>query len=69
MFVKENTCLSLINQRDIHTSIFYEMTLKQQWVMIFSCNSNDVPGDFVYVDVNVETEAVHVIGTETHCAK
>jgi hypothetical protein len=45
------------------------MTLKQQWVMIFSCNSNDVPGDFVYVDVNVETEAVHVIGTETHCAK
>jgi hypothetical protein len=69
MFVKENTRLSLINQRDIHTSIFYEMTLKQQWVRIFSCNSNDVSGDFVYVDVNVETEVVDVIGTETHCAK
>ncbi|CAK7325883.1 unnamed protein product [Dovyalis caffra] len=35
---------------------------------IFSCSSNNVTGDSVYVDINVETEVVDVIEMETHCA-
>ncbi|CAK7325114.1 unnamed protein product [Dovyalis caffra] len=47
--------------------MFYEMTLKQKWVRLFSCSNSDdfVTGDSVAVDVNVETEVIDVLGMGT----
>nr|TKS17172.1 hypothetical protein D5086_0000020030 [Populus alba] len=64
MFIKEKN-VALPNQ--VTRSRFYEMTLKQQWVRIFSCsncNDNSTAGDSIAFDVDVETEVVYVFGME-----
>lgn len=70
VFVKEPDLAVHIQMR---TTTFYKMTLKQQWVKIFSCKNNSSSSDVtagrgnnsVSVDVNVEKEVADVEGSET----
>lgn len=64
MFIKEK---NVALRTQVTRSRFYEMTLKQQWVRIFSCsncNDNSTAGDSIAFDVDVETEVVYVFGME-----
>ncbi|KAJ4844808.1 hypothetical protein Tsubulata_033468, partial [Turnera subulata] len=59
MFVKEGTLLT----DQMESSIYYEMTLEQQWVQIFFCENKYNESNVVNVDVVVESEVVTVDGT------
>ncbi|XP_027152509.1 uncharacterized protein LOC113752607 [Coffea eugenioides] len=62
MFVREGT---IMRRYQMSNSMFYVMTLEQQWKKIFSCsnsNKEDNEGKQLTVDVVLENEAVYVGG-------
>lgn len=63
MFVKEGTPKTLKDQ--MRMSMFYEITLEQNWEQIFACDNNNTSGgNSVAVDAVVKSEVVVVGGLE-----
>ncbi|XP_042495599.1 uncharacterized protein LOC122074716 [Macadamia integrifolia] len=56
MFVKE--------EDKFEKSVFYEMTLEQQWEKIYECENNLSKSNVVILDVNVQTEVALLFGKE-----
>ncbi|KAI4357908.1 hypothetical protein L6164_001825 [Bauhinia variegata] len=59
MFIKEGR-----TKDQVRNSVYYEMTLEQNWEQIFECENGYGEGNSVVVDVNVETQLVKVFGNE-----
>ncbi|XP_048503046.1 uncharacterized protein LOC109135191 [Beta vulgaris subsp. vulgaris] len=55
MFITEGT-----RKEQMDRSVFYELTLEQQWEKIYSCKRDEVGGDSVAVNVVVPTEVVKI---------
>ncbi|KAJ4962043.1 hypothetical protein NE237_021953 [Protea cynaroides] len=60
MFVKEEEKL----KHQMKRSMFYEITLEQQWKQIYQCENNLDNHNFVAVDVSVQREAALLFGRE-----
>lgn len=60
MFVKEGTPKTLIDE--MNRTIYYEVTLEQSWVQIFTMDSTCSEGNSVIIDNVVQTEVVMVEG-------
>ncbi|KAK3029675.1 hypothetical protein RJ639_039167 [Escallonia herrerae] len=59
MFIKDGTLRDQMKR-----SMFYEMTLEQQWEQIFSAENEISKGSTVFVDAAVQKDVVMVAGTE-----
>ena len=62
MFVKEGTPRTMRDQ--MRMSMFYEMTLEQNWERIYACENNNGSGNVVAVDCAAKSEIVVVGGRE-----
>lgn len=62
MFIKEG---KMLEEDQMRSSTYYEMTLEQQWEQIFACESMyNADSNTVSVDVAVECQVIKIAGTE-----